>query len=356
MRPAANKKPLQIDQFFSISDSLGGAEQLMLELGKALPNKPAICFFKARTNTTWETAGFEVHYCNSNFISFITYCLNNACDTTFSSHLIMNALLGFFRLVGVFKTTKLICRESTSVFKRYNGMKLLKYKAAYRIGYHRIDLLITQTSDMKYNLLKNIPWLRSRDIKVITIPNLFQFPQFEIVEKKEDFPYIVAAGRLIKEKGFDILIDSFHRMQLSYPQLKLIILGEGSSRECLETQINTLGLGNKIYLPGFTTEIYSYFKGATLCVVSSRTEGFPNVLLQMMSQNNNVVSTLCAGDIDKIEGVYTAQTNNPQDLKEVMVACLENDNLENRLIYDEQLRARSTKSFLEKIDNNLNGN
>ena len=152
---------------------------------------------------------------------------------------------------------------------------------------------------MKAQFIKNLPFI-SKKINIKTIPNPINLKK--TLQPNTDFifneDYIVAAGRLIEEKGFDILIDAFNLLQNDYSNLKLVILGEGPLRSHLEAKINDLNLVSKILLPGRVSNIFDYFKLARVCVVSSRIEGFPNVLLEMMSQNTNVISTRCAGDID----------------------------------------------------------
>src|SRR5690606_20880375 len=112
--------------------------------------------------------------------------------------------------------------------------------------------------------------------------------------------FIVTAGRLIHEKGYDILINAFAELKEKYPDLKLIILGYGDLKQELIYLATSLNIEQDVIFWGFVENVYPFFKKAKACVISSRVEGFPNVLLQMMSQNSNVVSTTCAGGIDTI--------------------------------------------------------
>lgn len=333
--------------FFSISDSLGGAEQLIMKLAKKHQKNSKVVFLLKKSNNTWVEQGLEVVYCDGNLWKFIKTCTNKKYDFVFSSHLMMNALLGFLRTVRLLKTDKLICRESTTVFERYAGLKLLKYKVAYYIGYRNIDLLITQTSLMESILLEKATYLENR-MTIKTIPNLFEFPNHQVKKLDIDFPYIVSAGRLIKEKGFDLLIKSFYDIKQLYPNYKLIILGEGKERATLENLIENLNITNDVLLQGFVENVYPYFKTAQLCVVSSRREGFPNVLLQMMSQNNKVVSTLCAGDIDKIPNIITVAPNSAQELTKGIINALEKEE-DNKESFRAYLRSRDVESYYKKI-------
>lgn len=337
---------------FLLTNALGGAEQILFNLTMhQVINR--VYVFGNKQNNIWEEAGFEVEYFDNSFLKMISSIRKKKFHTIYSSHLMMNAMLGFLRSGGVLKTKHLVCRESTSVFTRYSGLKLLRYKLAYRFGYHKIDLLITQSDDMKATLIKNAPYLDKR-IKIRTIPNLFRYPSSVSEIPPYDFKYIITAGRLIKEKGYDILIDSYNELINDYPQLKLVILGEGGKREELEQQIERLGLKDRVLLPGFVDDVYPYFKHAEMCVVSSHIEGFPNVLLQMMSQNNKVVSTLCAGGIENLQGVVTCETNNLESLKYTMIKALDSDSSINRVLFDKELESRSIESFVGIIEEYLN--
>lgn len=339
--------------FFSISDSLGGAEQLIMKLAKTRKNETIICFFKQESTSVWREQGFQVVYCNGNFLKLMKFCLISKTELVFSSHLMMNALLGFFRSIGVLKTKYLICRESTTVFGRYSGLKLLKYKLAYWVGYRRMDLLITQSDLMKSKLLASVSFLNKRTL-VKTIPNLFEFPEREITPIVLDQPYLVSAGRLIPEKGFDLLIVAFQALKKQFPKYKLVILGEGEEREKLEQLVRENLLEDDVILKGFVEDVYPYFKGAELCVVSSRLEGFPNVLLQMMSQNSNVISTLCAGGIEALEGVITCKANDKDALLEALVLGITTpDKKINRLSFDIELNSRSVNSYINRINEYL---
>lgn len=337
--------------FFSIIDRLGGAEQLIMKLASKYKKESTICFFSKQNTSVWIDQGFKVIYCNGSFWKFLKICASEKFNLIFSTNLMMNAILGAFRTIGVLKTNKLICRESTSVFGRFSGIKLWKYKLAYWIGYRNIDLVVCQTELMKKRLIEKIPYLPKRT-KIETIPNPFEFPTTDLVNMDIEIQdnTIVAAGRLIPEKGFDILIKSFTKLLKTNSNMNLIILGEGSERGNLENLIQELNLNNKVILKGQVENVYPYFKQATLCVVSSIREGFPNVLLQMMSQNDKVVSTLCAGGIENIRGLELAEINDIDSLYKAIKKSLDSSDLDGiRELFNAELKSRSIEDFVKEI-------
>lgn len=112
-------------------------------------------------------------------------------------------------------------------------------------------------------------------------------PWFQLQE-----PVVVAAGRLHQQKGFDVLIRAFARVRQSMP-CKLIILGEGPLRQELEQLIASLNLTDAAQLVGFQENPYGYMARAAVFVLSSRYEGFGNVLVEALALGKPVVSTRC---------------------------------------------------------------
>ncbi|MBX9448442.1 MAG: glycosyltransferase [Taibaiella sp.] len=131
-------------------------------------------------------------------------------------------------------------------------------------------------------------------------------------------------------------------------------MGEGKERQKLHSLVQRLGLEGQVLLPGFAENVYPYFRHAELCVVSSRIEGFPNVLLQMMSQNGNVVTTRCAGGLEDIPDLLTAATHDIQGLAMAMKERL--DHRLERDHYGAYLRTRDIAAFVSAINHKLSEN
>jgi glycosyltransferase involved in cell wall biosynthesis len=104
---------------------------------------------------------------------------------------------------------------------------------------------------------------------------------------------LLAVGRLVPAKGFDLLIEAFARIAGRHPGWKLEILGEGPLRESLTRLIAMRGLASHIALPGFSKEVRRAMRRADLFVLSSRFEGLPNALLEAMAEGVACVSFDC---------------------------------------------------------------
>ena len=110
----------------------------------------------------------------------------------------------------------------------------------------------------------------------------------------------VGAGRLSLEKGFDLLLTAFAKVLKEYPKWSLVIYGEGPERATLERQIQKLKLDGKVKLPGVTTDLTTHLRTAGFFVLSSRFEGFPNVLIEALACGCPVVATNCTDSISEI--------------------------------------------------------
>ncbi|MDP3967408.1 MAG: glycosyltransferase [Nocardioides sp.] len=104
---------------------------------------------------------------------------------------------------------------------------------------------------------------------------------------------VVAAGRLVPEKGFDRLVDAWAPVAAAHPGWALDIHGEGALRRSLQERIDRAGLADVVRLRGYTADIGRVFSEASLFVMSSRREGFPMVLLEAMSTGLPLVAMDC---------------------------------------------------------------
>jgi len=102
---------------------------------------------------------------------------------------------------------------------------------------------------------------------------------------------IISAGRLNEGKNFMLLIEAFSALAEEFPEWKLVICGEGPSRDGLQTEIERLRLTQRIALPGFSDDISALLHEASVFAMSSRYEGMPNALMEAMCLGCACVTT-----------------------------------------------------------------
>jgi len=104
---------------------------------------------------------------------------------------------------------------------------------------------------------------------------------------------IAAVGRLVPQKGFDLLLEAFAQITLHHPDWSLVIWGEGPEREHLLAQRQALGLADRVHFPGVSERPGAWIETADVFVLSSRYEGWGIVLMEAMAAGLPVVSFDC---------------------------------------------------------------
>jgi glycosyltransferase involved in cell wall biosynthesis len=131
----------------------------------------------------------------------------------------------------------------------------------------------------------------------------------EKLEEKPDHPWfhdgtpvILAAGRLIRQKDYPVLLRAFAQLVGRKPA-RLIVIGEGEDRGSLERLAAELGIADRVAMPGFVANPYAWMKYARLFVLSSQWEGFGNVLAEALACGTPVVATDCpSGPAEILDG------------------------------------------------------
>jgi glycosyltransferase involved in cell wall biosynthesis len=222
-------------------------------------------------------------------------------DFVFSSITHVNLLMGIFIpfIRPLCKKTKFITREVNIPSIRAKHIATSKkMDFFYRRFIKNFDCIIAQSKFMKQDIHLNYDVNKE---KIVVINNPIDIETIHHALKqniddnelfKSDKVNILAVGNLRRQKGFDILLKA---MVLLSDKFHLFILGEGKERKLIETMVKDLELLQKVTLLGFKKNPYIYMKKSDIFVLSSRYEGFPNVILEANACGKFVIAFECPG-------------------------------------------------------------
>lgn len=155
---------------------------------------------------------------------------------------------------------------------------------------------------------------------------------------------VISVGRLMPVKGYDLLIDAFFRVADEFPDWTLHIYGEGEQRAALEAQIAERGLDGRVSLPGADLHAHEKVRASEVFVLSSRSEGMPNTLLEAMACGTCCISADCPnGPSELIESEKNGLLFEPESVDAMAMAL-------RRVMGDSALRARLAREGARKLD------
>lgn len=173
------------------------------------------------------------------------------------------------------------------------------------------------------------------NIRVSTIYNPFEIEKIKALSVAlipEEEKFIVAVGRMNdRVKQFDKLIEAYSDSLLPQRNIKLVIIGEGQYLNELEALVELKNLTQQVVFKGYQKNPFCFQKKALFTVISSRNEGFPNVLVESMIVGTPVVSFDCfAGPNEIITDRYNGllvENQNVEKLTEAMNLMLNDKDL-----------------------------
>jgi glycosyltransferase involved in cell wall biosynthesis len=165
-------------------------------------------------------------------------------------------------------------------------------------------------------------------------------------------PLVVGVGRLVRKKGFGVLIDAWPQVLRCHPDAALVLVGYGDLREQLEHQAQRLGVAHHVHFTGQVArdQVPDYVAAADVfalpIVPNQGTDGLPNVLLEAMSAGCPIVASRVAGVPDVIEDGQQGVIVPDSDPTALATAI-------NRLLDDRVFAARLGTAARERVAHDL---
>ncbi len=327
---------------------IGGAEVQVLELLKHLDRdrlSVSLCLFKrGDREMEAEAAGvvetvlfldFRMRFFPAAFYRLVRFLRKGRFDVV-HCHLVLADVVG--RLAArAARVPVLVTTE--------HGKGLWKGRA-----YLLMERLLNRITDMRICVSRDILEIR-RDRektpagKLIYIPNAVDPASFAGGGKGkaavmsefgwgEEDRLIFSAGRLVEEKNYTLLAESFSILKKKVPEARCVIAGDGPRRDEILAKAAELGLEGSFVLPGSRRDIPDLLEAADLFVLSSIREGLPVSMLEAMAAGKAVVATAVGGIPETIESGGNGMLVPPGDagaLSEAMERVLAEPDLSARL-------------------------
>jgi len=241
-----------------------------------------------------------------------------------------HVVVGFLTKINAITLAAMIGTGIPVIAAERNNPERQQAHVLWRIAldglYLRAAAIVCQTAAS----LRCIPRYARR--RSVIIPNPIVAPVLE--PKPADPKRLVAVGRLVFQKGFDLLIEAFALVAARHADWQLEIWGEGPERAMLQARIEELGLEGQVTLCGLSSSAGSWISNASAFVLPSRFEGFPNVLGEAMAVGLPVVAADCDfGPSDLVTDDESGLLVAPNDV-EALAAGID------RLLGDGDLRMR----------------
>ena len=214
-------------------------------------------------------------------------------------------------------------------------------KFLWKLSSKKLHKVSTPTKDTM-NMLINKNIFQSNMIclvrdPIINISEINLKIREKIFENLEDKKYIINVGRLTKQKNQEFLIDGFKILKEKFPNLKLIILGEGELETKLINKSKKMNLQNDIKFLGFKDNVYKYYRRSICFTLTSAWEDPGFVLIEAAASKIPIISSDCNnGPKEFIKSNYNGYLYKNYDLSS-FIETFENfmfdlENEKNKLI------------------------
>lgn len=200
-------------------------------------------------------------------------------------------------VVGRLERTPVVLSERVNTSAHLQHARLSRLLV--RLSYGRADRVIAVSQGVADDLAANFAVSKSK-LRVIANPVDFDAIRARALLPEAlpaDRPFLVAVGRLTATKNMTLLLRGYAASGIAS---HLVILGEGPERAMLEAEARTLGVEDRVSLPGFVANPSAVVAKALAYVSTSNGEGFPNALVEAMALARPVIATNCASGPSEI--------------------------------------------------------
>lgn len=343
---------MKID-FYISSLSGGGAEKVLTTLAKELANRGnEVSIISLEKRPQFYQVAENVHlfkYDNNNsknanikdMRDIKSHMKKSNADISIS---FLNRCNLLVLMAGMFTKRKIVVCDRNNPLKEHS----LPVFWLSSLIYLRANRVMVQT-----NQIKSFYWkCLQKKIEVIENPIDTEYLDSQLEEGVEREKVILSMGRLEKQKDFKTLINAFTKIAAKYPDWRLKIFGHGDMKDELQTLIDSNKMENQITLCGRTQKPYNEMRKASIFVLSSFYEGFPNVLCEAMYAGDLCISSDCVSGPRELikhgENGWLFEIGDEANLTELIEYCI----VHEKIMPSIRKNAEKTVERLQ-LDNNI---
>ena len=328
--------------------SNGGSEKWMIAIGKALRNNGHNVSFTGRKDS------FFLSECER--LKFPTFHLNISIDfdprvirklhqfySENETEMIIAERNKDIRAVGIAiqfnGDIKLVART---------GLPSIKNNWRYKILFPNIlDGLIVTTNTIQ-QVYQSYKWMEN--IPTVVIPN--GISKIELPDKvdplselPEGNPTVSIIGKLQKKKQHDIFLEIAANLKKKFEKINFLIVGDGPERINIQDYANNLGILDDVYMVGYQKILLPYYLNSDVILLTSESEGIPQVILEAMMLGKTVAAFDVGGVSELIDNNVNGILVPPNDIfkmtEEVSMLLMDPD-------YSVELGKKARKKIIEK--------
>lgn len=227
-------------------------------------------------------------------------------------------------------------------------------KEIQRIAYKYFNFIPVAITDEIMDSIKKC-------YKIKKIPIIYNGINVEEYRKKEEKRNeaikLIHVGRFSSEKNHNLLIDTFKIVNDKFPNVKLLLVGDGKLKAEIVGKVNRMNLQDKVYFMGVRKDIPELLSKCDIFVLSSDYEGLPLTLLEAMAAGLPIVSTDVGGVsniiTNNINGILV-KPNDPVLFSEAIIKLIKNKELRDKIGKNNEISAfkydiRNTQKEYEKL-------
>jgi len=343
---------------FTPTLSIGGIERVLLTYANGLGNKNYdVTYLTAVVKTELDVSPFKhIKFVCLNALrlrkslgKLIQYFKENKPDIIISAS-DATLIVYMAKLLGC-RSAKLITTHHN--YYNNNAEVGFRHKLIIKYVYPLCNNIVAVSDGI--NLMLNTQFKLKKD-KITTIYNpvdskLIIESSLDIKENIPKNDYILFVGRLNAVKNLPLLFSAFKIFRQKYPNVKLILIGDGSEKENLRKIISNLNLSNYIEMIGVKSNPFPYIKNAKVIALSSASEALPTILIESLLLGRTIVSTPTKGAIDILKngglGYLSKSLTDGSDFAEKLILAYEKPLNKEDLVHEAMIKYDLEQKVLE---------